>query len=178
MSFLRAKLAPAAIAATLTVTVLTAGAITMGQTQPAKAQTQPLELGQLDCTVVPGSRRNLIISSTALVDCTFRPASGSTTRYQGETGIGLGIDLSTRTDDRFSFLVLTAQSAAPDFDRHPLTGRYYGAEATISLGAGVGAKVLVGGSNQQFTLAPIGGQATRGTGISAGAGYLYLEPAQ
>ncbi|VAW14076.1 hypothetical protein MNBD_ALPHA09-445 [hydrothermal vent metagenome] len=178
MSYFRTKLAPAAIAATLTLTVLAASAITMGQSQPARAQAQPLELGQLDCTVVPGSRRNLIISSTALVDCTFRPATGAATRYQGETGIGLGIDLSTKTDDRFSFLVLTAQSTTPDFDRHPLTGRYYGAEATVSLGAGVGAKVLVGGSNRQFTLAPIGGQTTMGTGISAGAGYLYLEPAR
>ena len=43
---------------------------------------------------------------------------------------------------------------------------------------GVGAKVLVGGSGEQISLAPIGGQATVGQGISAGAGYLYLEPAR
>jgi len=175
MSHLRAKLTPAVLAVTLTIAVVSAGVLTIAPTTPAKAQSQPLELGQLECAVVPGSRRNLIISSTALVDCEFRPTSGVVTRYKGETGIGLGIDLSTKTDDRFSFLVLTAQSSAPDYDRHPLTGRYFGAEATVSLGAGIGAKVLVGGSGRQFTLAPIGGQATRGAGISAGAGYLYLE---
>lgn len=168
---------PALTAAMLLATALTAGALTLGQTSIAQAQAGPLELGQLDCSVVPNSRRNLIISSTALVDCTFRPTSGQTTRYTGETGIGLGIDLSTRTEDRFSFLVLTARPSAPDYSGHPLSGRYYGAEATVSLGTGVGAKVLVGGSGKQFTLAPIGGRTTKGVGISAGAGYLYLEPA-
>lgn len=140
------------------------------------SKAQGLELGRLDCEVVPNSRRNLIISSTALVDCAFRPSSGAATYYRGETGIGLGIDLSVKTEDRFSFVVLTGLSMVPDYSRHPLTGKYYGAEATISLGLGVGAKVLVGGSEKQFSLAPIGGQGTRGTGVSAGAGYLYLEP--
>jgi len=112
------------------------------------AQNQPLELGRLDCMVVPGSRRNLVISSTALVDCVFEPSAGPATYYRGETGIGLGIDLSVKSDDRFTFLVLTARPAAPDFSGYPLAGRYYGAEATVSLG------------------------------ISAGAGYLYLEPAR
>ena len=152
-----------------------AGFVGFAQT-PAAAQ-QPLQLGRLDCTVQPNSRRNLIISSTALVDCAFKPTNGRATNYRGETGIGLGIDLSVKSQDRFSFVVLSAQSSAPNYANHPLAGRYYGAEATVSLGAGVGAKVLVGGSGKQFSLAPIGGQATQGTGISAGAGYLYLEAA-
>ena len=162
-SKLRLGIAAATLAFTATTTAATA---------------DPLKLGQLDCDVVPNSRSNLIISSTALVDCSFNPTVGNPTYYRGETGIGLGIDLSVKSEDRFSFIVLTAQSAAPNYQTYPLAGKYYGAEATVSVGAGVGAKVLVGGSAKQFSLAPIGGQATRGTGISAGAGYLFLQPAR
>lgn len=167
MSFLATKIRLGIAAAALSLAALTTA-----------ASAEPLKLGQLDCDVVPNSRSNLIISSTALVDCSFNPTVGSPTYYRGETGIGLGIDLSVKTDDRFSFIVLTAQSAAPNYNSYPLAGKYYGAEATVSLGAGLGAKVLVGGSAKQFSLAPIGGQATRGTGISAGAGYLFLQAAR
>lgn len=170
---LSAYFAGAALAA-----ALLAGAAT-AQDKPIRlAQTNSLELGQLACQVVPGTRRNLILASNSLVDCVFEPTSGPPTYYQGETGIGIGLDLSFKTDDRFTFLVLTARPSAPDYSSYPLAGRYYGAEATVSVGTGVGAKALVGGSGKQFTLAPIGGQITSGGGVSAGAGYLYLEPAR
>lgn len=177
MTLLARQIAKFALAAAIAAVApaVTANAASDGLVR--LAQSQPLELGRLDCMVVPGSRRNLLISSTALVDCVFNAASGPVTYYRGETGIGLGIDLSIKTDDRFSFAVLTARPA-PDYTNHPLAGRYYGAEATVSIGRGIGAKALVGGSGQQFTLAPIGGQTTIGEGISAGAGYLYLEPAR
>lgn len=61
------------------------------------------------CSVVPGTRVNLIIRSTADVVCEFDNA-GTIEKYKGETGIGLGLDLSLKTEETMHFAVFTASS--------------------------------------------------------------------
>jgi hypothetical protein len=59
-----------------------------------------------------------------------------------------------------------------------LAGTYAGATAEASVGAGVGANVLVGGSNHTVTLQPISLQGQLGFDIGAGIGALELHAAQ
>ncbi|MFQ5592424.1 MAG: DUF992 domain-containing protein, partial [Phycisphaerae bacterium] len=112
-----------------------------------------VKLGVITCSVVPGSRVNLLIRSTADVECEF-DNRGTIERYVGETGIALGLDLSFRSDEKMAFTVIAAANDV-QLGAHALTGKYAGGEATATAGLGVGAKVLVGGGDNNVSLQPL-----------------------
>lgn len=143
-------------------------------TSPAVfADSHGVQLGVLKCTVVPGSRVNLIIRSTADVECTFDNA-GTVEEYVGETGIGLGLDLSFKSDEKMHFAVFAASSDV-SAGSHALAGKYVGAELNAAAGVGLGAKALVGGSNDSFSLQPLALETSEGLGASGGLSFLYIE---
>ena len=131
------------------------------------------EIGVLRCDAVPGSRVNLIVRSTVDVKCVFKGGNVEE-RYRGETGITLGLDLSFRKDERFAFTVLAATTDTPG--GYALAGKYLGGKAVASLGVGLGAAALVGGSNNHFGLQPLALESNQGVGVAAGIGFLYIEP--
>lgn len=131
------------------------------------------KLGKLECKTVEGSGTNLLIHSTVDVNCTFSSTAGELENYKGETGIGLGIDLSFDKQSSFVFAVMAADFKPGEYK---FAGKYYGAGADATIGRGIGAGVLVGGSSKSVSLEPIGLSATRGAGVSGGLTYLYLEP--
>lgn len=135
-----------------------------------------VQLGVLECTVVPGSRVNLLIRSTADVECTY-DNQGTVERYIGETGIGLGLDLSFKQDEVMHFGVIAASSDVNP-GGHALAGKYVGGEATATAGVGLGAKALVGGGNKNFSLQPLALETNVGLGASAGLSFLYIEAAR
>jgi len=135
-----------------------------------------VQLGVLECTVVPGSRVNLLIRSTADVECSY-DNKGTVERYIGETGIGLGLDLSFRNDEVMHFGVIAA-SEDVNPGGHALAGKYVGGEATATAGVGLGAKALVGGGNKNFSLQPLALETNTGLGASAGLSFLYIEAAR
>ena len=57
-----------------------------------------------------------------------------------------------------------------------LTGTYAGASGEVSIAAGLGANVLVGGSHSTVALQPISVQGQTGLNIAAGVGALELHP--
>jgi Protein of unknown function (DUF992) len=59
-----------------------------------------------------------------------------------------------------------------------LSGTYVGASAEASVAAGLGANVLVGGSNRAVALQPLSVQGQVGLNIAAGVGSLELHLAQ
>jgi hypothetical protein len=59
-----------------------------------------------------------------------------------------------------------------------LTGTYAGATAEATLAAGLGANVLIGGSNHAVALQPLSVQGQVGLNIAAGIGALDLHYAQ
>lgn len=150
-------------------------AMLIAPAQQASAQEGGIELGILTCDTVAGTRVNLIIRSTVDVKCTFKGSSVEE-HYKGETGIGLGIDLNISRDETIAFTVLAAKSDM-SAGAHALTGKYVGAKASVTVGVGLGAAVLVGGGEKNFSLQPIALETSTGFGLSGGVGYLYLEPA-
>ena len=130
------------------------------------------EAGVLTCEQV-GARVNLIIHSTADIACEFTDTEGNVERYQGETGVGLGIDLQWKKEEHMAFTVLAAVGAGAA----ALTGKYIGGGASAAIGGGLGAAVLVGGSADQFSLQPIAVSGSTGFGAAAGVTYLYIQPA-
>ena len=69
-----------------------------------------------------------------------------------------------------SLNVLLGATAAGSFD-----ALAQGPTLHVALGIGLGAKVLVGGGRNQFTLQSLAIEQTKGFGVAAGLGYLYLE---
>lgn len=140
---------------------------------PVSAAEAGLQAGVLLCEVVPGSRLNLLIRSTADVRCQFNN-NGTIEHYKGETGIALGLDLSFKQDERMAWTVVAASgNIAPGAGS--LAGKYVGARADATAGVGVGAQGLVGGLNNSFTLQPFSLSTQTGIGVSGGVGFLYLE---
>ncbi len=133
-----------------------------------------IEIGVLICKVIPGTRVNLLIRSTADVECTF-DNQGTVERYRGETGIALGLDLSIKNDEKMAFTVLAASSDVNP-GAYSLAGKYVGGQASAAVGVGLGAKVLVGGGEKNFSLQPLALETSTGFGASAGLGFLYIEP--
>jgi hypothetical protein len=97
-------------------------------------------------------------------------------RYQGETGIGLGIDLNWNKTESIAFTVFGATANVSG--SHPLAGKYLGGRASAAAGIGAGVQALVGAGANHFTLQPLALESARGVGVAAGLGYLYLEPAR
>lgn len=155
------------------ISYLFCAAVILACSQSAMADSHGVQLGVLKCTVVPGSRVNLIIRSTADVICEFDNA-GTVEKYKGETGIGLGLDLSFKTDEKMHFAVFAA-SKDVSANSHALAGKYVGAELNAAAGVGLGAKALVGGSNDSFSLQPLALETSTGLGASGGLSFLYIE---
>ena len=134
-----------------------------------------VKVGTLTCKPIQGTKVNLIIRSTVQVNCTYE--SGSVKEmYAGETGIGLGIDLSFKTDETIGWVVF-APSSDISPGNHALAGKYYGAKAEATAGVGVQANALIGGGDKSFTLQPLSLGGQTGFGAAGGLGYLYLEKA-
>jgi len=131
------------------------------------------KLGKLECKTVEGSGSNLLIHSTVDVKCTFTSTAGEKENYKGETGIGFGVDLSFDKQSSFVYAVMAADFKVGEYK---FAGKYYGAGGDATIGRGLGAGVLIGGSKKSVSLEPIGLSATRGAGVSGGLTYLYLEP--
>ena len=59
-----------------------------------------------------------------------------------------------------------------------LSGDYVGATAEATVGAGLGANALIGGSNRTVTLQPLSVQGQAGLNVAAGVAGLTLRPAR
>jgi len=75
---------------------------------------------------VPDSGVNLLIHSTVDITCRFESTDPSgVEHYIGETGVGLGIDLSYNINKQMVFTVFAADTVNGS---HKLAGKYGGAE--------------------------------------------------
>jgi hypothetical protein len=104
----------------------------------------------------------------------FTPAArGPREVYVGSIS-KFGLDLGATSGGQMVWAVY-----APSSRRHgALAGHYGGASAEATVGAGVGANVLVGGSNRTVTLQPLSVQGQEGLNVAAGVAELELRPAR
>ena len=81
---------------------------------------------------------------------------------------------SFKTDEKMHFAVF-AVSSDVSAGSHALAGKYVGGELNAAAGVGLGAKALVGGSNDSFSLQPLALETSTGIGASGGLSFLYIE---
>jgi hypothetical protein len=136
------------------------------------AQAQRVRTGVLNCDVSAGI--GLIIGSQRSVNCLFTPdAPGAQEGYFG-TITKLGLDIGATAGGVMVWAVYADTSRGYGF----LAGDYAGASGEVTIAAGLGANVLVGGSNRTVALQPvsIGGQI--GLNLALGVANLSLRPAR
>ena len=134
----------------------------------AEAQTTRVEVGVLNCQVAGGS--GFVFGSTKTLACTFqRP--GRPERYTG-TITKYGLDIGTTTQSVISWAVLAPTSTVRD---GALEGSYGGISGEATVGVGLGANALVGGSNRTIALQPVSIQAQQGLNLAAGIASLQLK---
>ena len=104
--------------------------------------------------------------------CVFRnSATGRTESYQGRIG-RLGLDVGITAGGKMIWGVYASTtSIAP----RALVGDYVGASGDISLGVGVGANALVGGSHHTIALQPLSLEGQVGVNLALGVSRLILR---
>ncbi|HEY0223320.1 MAG TPA: DUF992 domain-containing protein [Pseudolabrys sp.] len=126
-----------------------------------------VKAGTLVCDVSGGI--GLIIASQKGVRCSFNPDfQGARETYVG-TISKFGLDIGATSAGQMIWAVFAPSTMTPGV----LAGSYTGATAEATAGLGVGANVLVGGSNRTVALQPL--SVTGQTGLNLAAGVASLE---
>jgi hypothetical protein len=147
------------------------GAVGLTAAFGAPAEAQVVNIGTLTCSVASGW--GLILGSARALACNFTAYGGRTERYVG-TIWKFGLDLGYTQNGVMVWTVF-----APAFNLVPgaLAGTYAGGTASVTVGLGVGANGLVGGSFNSITLQPLSIETNQGLNVAAGVASLTLEPA-
>ncbi len=131
------------------------------------------EAGVITCTYIEGTKVNLLIHSSASFNCVFKHGD-VTDYYDGEAGIGLGLDLQWTSTSTMVYTVMASTGKDTDWSV-ALNGTYTGGKASAAFGVGLGAAVLIGGGDDAVGLVPLAIEGSTGLGATAGVGYLSLR---
>lgn len=152
------------IAAAATALALTAFA--------APADAAGVKVGTLACNVASGW--GFVFGSSKDVRCTFRPVKGHRVHFNGTIN-KFGVDVGYTEGGVLVWAVFAPSSTVRD---DALDGDYVGATASATVAVGLGANVLVGGSNDQIALQPASVEGVQGLNVAAGFGQISLKAGQ
>lgn len=136
----------------------------------AAQEAQKAKVGMLTCQT--SASIGLIVGSHQRLRCRFAPDNGGPQEYySGHVG-RIGLDVGIRAAGVLAWAVY-----APSKSIHygSLAGTYVGASGDISLGIGVGAKALVGGSHNAVALQPISLEGQVGINVALSISSLKLS---
>ena len=137
-------------------------------TGAAAARGEAFKVGRLSC--VSSSRVGQVLRSTQSLRCVFhRRHSSQRYIYEGKIRRA-GLDIGVTRAGTLSWTVFARNSPRTGPGR--LTGSYVGASASVALGPGFGANVLIGGSRRSIVLQPL--SVERSVGVNLGAGLTSL----
>ncbi|MGD0641213.1 MAG: DUF992 domain-containing protein [Roseiarcus sp.] len=136
--------------------------------QPALAQAN-VKVGSLRCDVSGGL--GMIVTSAKDMQCVYTSSHGFHERYYG-TIRKFGLDIGQTNRGVLAWAVFAPTSGAR---RGALAGDYAGADASVTVGAGLGANALVGGFDRSFTLQPLSVEVQSGLALAAGVASMTLR---
>jgi hypothetical protein len=128
-----------------------------------------VNVGSLSCRVSGGV--GFIFGSSKDMSCVFTRPDGTAEHYSGEVN-KYGIDIGFTEESHMIWGVF----APGKVEKGALAGNYGGATAEVAAGLGLGANVLVGGSNDQIALQPVSVEGTVGLNVAAGVAQITLKP--
>src|SRR4026207_814733 len=150
--------------------VAAVAAVAMALPIPASAQANRTKVGTLSCDISGGV--GLIITSKKDLTCMFTPSQpGPREVYVGSI-TKFGLDLGATAGGEMVWAVF----APTNRKFGALAGDYGGARAEATVGVGLGANVLVGGSDRTVALQPVSVQGQAGLNVAAGATAYRTPP--
>jgi Protein of unknown function (DUF992) len=151
----------------LAIVAAVTGAILAADTSSAQIPIEHIQAGTLTCDISGGI--GFIIGSQKALNCSFAPGSPGPPEFYTGVINKLGVDLGGTRGGVMVWAVYAPTTRAVGF----LAGTYAGASAEVTVGGGIGANILVGGSYRTVELQPISVQQQ--TGINVGAGVAAIE---
>jgi len=136
----------------------------------AIAQQTRVEVGIIDCR---GTTAAFVVGSVTEMNCVFR--NGPENEPYSGTMRRAGLDLGINQQIAVAWAVF---APTRQIGRGELAGTYVGAAASATVGVGVGANALIGGSNNTIALQPVSVQGQTGLAVAAGVAGLELRPAR
>jgi uncharacterized protein DUF992 len=136
------------------------------------AAAQRVRAGVLTCDISAGI--GFIIGSQKSLACTFAPEPpGPPQVYSGSIS-KFGLDIGATGGGVMVWAVFTDSIAPPGPGF--LAGDYFGATGQVTVAAGLGANVLIGGSNRTVALQPVSVDSSVGLNLAVGVAELHLRP--
>jgi hypothetical protein len=136
----------------------------------AHAQQGRIQVGVLECR--GGASVGFIVGSVTNFGCVLRASGRPDQPYVATIRkVGLDIGITQETGLAWAVFAPTEQLGPGD-----LAGNYAGAHGSASVGVGVGANVLVGGSANSIALQPLSLQGSTGFNLAVGLEGLELRP--
>jgi hypothetical protein len=129
-----------------------------------------IEAGGLTCHSAGGV--GYVVAAVLNIDCMFTPSVGGPAHHYAGVIRRYGVDLGVTQNLALGWVVFAPTGAIRPGD---LAGVYGGVQGNASVGVGVGANALVGGSNNTFALQPVSAEGQIGLNVSAGVTGLELR---
>jgi hypothetical protein len=136
----------------------------------AHAQQSRVQLGVLECR--GGATVGFIVGSVTNLGCVLRSDGRPDSPYVA-TIRKVGLDLGITQETALAWAVF---APVERFGPGDLAGSYAGAQGSASIGVGLGANVLVGGSQNSIALQPLSLQGSTGVNVALGLEDLELRP--
>ncbi len=137
---------------------------------PAGAQ-GGVNVGTLTCNVSSGW--GFVFGSSRALSCTFA-GLGRYDYYVGNIS-KFGVDIGYTQG---GVLIWTVVAPTANLAPGALAGGYAGGTASATVGVGIGANALIGGSGNTVALQPLSIEGNRGLNVAAGIGAITLSPAR
>ncbi len=146
------------------------GLIVAASLLPASAFAEGAAIGTLQCHISGGV--GMILMENQALDCIYQPMRGGRpSHYIGSlTNVGANIGINGPGVMTWEVVASVKQPAPGD-----LAGSYVGAQGDVAVGAGAGGAVLVGGSQNAFSLQPVSFSLNSGLDLSVGFGKITLQ---
>ncbi len=150
--------------------IFATGVVLVAILAAAPVQAQTVKVGALTCNAAGGS--GFIFGSTKDIRCKFSSMSGKSEYYHGAIS-KFGVDLGFTGKTTIVWAVFAPSASIPG---GALAGNYGGVSAEATVGLGVGANALVGGSKNSIALQPLSVQGQQGLNVALGVSELSLRP--
>jgi hypothetical protein len=130
-----------------------------------------VKIGYLECDI--GGGAGYVLGSSKEIECVFRSLGGDEIedRYTGEIR-KLGVDIGFTMRSRLLWAVFAPTAG---YHHGSLSGLYKGATAEATIGAGVGANVLVGGTSGSIHLQTVSVTGQLGLNVAAAGTSMTLN---
>ena len=128
-----------------------------------------VKTGYLTCHEAAGW--GFVFGSSRELRCSYSSNGGRTEYYSGSVS-KFGADIGYL---KSSVILWAVAATTKDLKPGALEGHYGGVTASVTLGAGAGANVLVGGFDQSIALQPVSIEGQNGVNVAAGLAALALK---